>query len=344
MENFMHGLKPALAACGLALFAAVPAVAEDLTILLGYSGANDRSNRGVTTLFISSNDVRYRTRNYYYGNKDWLFNVTSGKLVVIDHDRRQYSESTAQEREEVRRLEREEAEARRLPHLQDGKLEMRSVPRAHHESIFVEKGSEKRQYAGYGCEQYVISTDIAVGPLLPSRRDRMVAWWVTGDVQAPAFFKFQDAVIEQESVPDVLTWRWAFAQAYDEIRSKGLFPLGASPAVELQVPPLVAFFSTTPTYGALDMLFHPTSWGAGSVSRGPVNPAIFTIVAEDSILSPVLPASYRKGPSLAAGRIASLKDTIELNKKSSQEAYDKVKGLLDMLGPLGRPGEPRPHD
>jgi hypothetical protein len=145
-------------------------------------------------------------------------------------------------------------------------------------------------------------------------------------------------------VPDLLTWRWAFAQAYDEIRSKGLFPLGASPAVELQVPPLAVFFSTTPTYGPLDMLFHPTSWGAGSVSRGPVNPAIFTIVAEDSILSPVLPASYPKVASLAAMRIASLKDRIELNRKSSQEAYDKVKGLLDRLGPLGRPGEPRPHD
>ena len=117
----MHALKWAFGACGLALFAAISAAAEDLTIALSYSRPVDRSGQGVTTLFISPNDVRYRTRNYYGGNKDWVFNVASGRLVMINHDGKQYAESDADEREEVRRLEREEAETRRLPGLRDGK-------------------------------------------------------------------------------------------------------------------------------------------------------------------------------------------------------------------------------
>jgi hypothetical protein len=72
-RNLMHGLKSAFAACGLALLAAIPAAAEDLTIALGYPRTADPLGRGVTTLFISPNYVRYRTRNYYEGNKDWVF-------------------------------------------------------------------------------------------------------------------------------------------------------------------------------------------------------------------------------------------------------------------------------
>jgi hypothetical protein len=216
--------------------------------------------RGVTTLFISPSDVRYRTRNYYQGNKDWVFNVASGTLVMIDHDRKQYAESDAEEREEVRRLEREEAETRRLLSLRDGKIEMQAIPPAHPGKFLVEKGSETRRYAGYECEQYVISTDAAAGPQEPNRRDRIAVWWVTGDLQAPAFFKFQDAVIEEEDAPDIFTRRLAWAQAYDELKRKGLFPLGLSPA---------AFMGGAPTFEAPDMLFRPTSWGAGWIRKGP---------------------------------------------------------------------------
>jgi len=317
----MHELKSAFAACGLALLAAIPAAAEDLTIALGYPRTADPLGRGVTTLFISPNDVRYRTRNYYEGNKDWVFNVASGRLVVIDHDGKQYAESNAEEREEVRRLEREEAETRHLPGWRDGKIEMQAIPPAHPGKVFVEKGSKTRQYAGYECEQYVISTDAAAGPQEPNRRDRIAVWWVTGDLQAPAFFKFQDAVLEEEDAPDIYTWRLAWAQAYDELKRKGLFPLGGQPP---------AAESAAPTFGALDMLFQPTSWGAAWIRKDPVDPAVFAIVPKDSILSAVLPPSYNKIPSPVERRIASLKDRIESNRKSSQEANDKLNATMSI--------------
>jgi hypothetical protein len=317
----MHELKSAFAACGLALLTAIPAAAEDLTIALGYSRTVDPSGRGVTTLFISPNDVRYRTRNYYQGNKDWVFNVASGRLVMIDHDGKQYAESDAEQREEVRRLEREEAETRRLPGLHDGKIEMQAIPPAHPGKFFVEKGSKTRQFAGYACEQYVISTDAAAGPQEPNRRDRIAVWWVTGDLQAPAFFKFQDAVLEEEDAPDIFTERVAWAEAYDDLKRKGLFPLGGQPA---------AAESAAPTYGALDMLFQPTSWGAASIRKGPVDPAVFAIVPKDSILSAVLPPSYNKMLSPVEKRIASLKDRIESNRKSSQEANDKLNATMSI--------------
>jgi hypothetical protein len=304
-RNLMHELKSAFGACVLALFAAIPAAAEDLTIALGYSRTVDPSGQGVTTLFISSNDVRYRTRNYYGGNKDWVFNVASGRLVMIDHDDKQYAESDAEEREEVRRLEREEAETRRL----------RAIPSAYPGKFFVEKGSQTKQYAGHECEQYVISTEPAAGSQEPNRRDRIAVWWVTGDLHAPAFYKFQDAVLEEEDVPDIFTWRLAWAQAYDEIKREGLFPLGLSPALDPGQPPAAAFMSAAPTYGPLDMLFRPTSWGAAWIRKDPVDPAVFAIVAKDSILSVVLPPSYNKIPSLVERRIATLKDRIESNRK-----------------------------
>jgi hypothetical protein len=324
----MHGLKLAFAACGLALLAAVPAAAEDLTIALGYPRTVDPSGRGVTTLFISQNDVRYRTRNYYDGNQDWIFNVASGRLVVIDHDRKQYAESSAEQREEVRRLEREEAETRRLPGLRDGKIEMQAIPPAYPGKFFVERGSKTSSYAGYACEQYVISTDAAAGPHEPNRRDQIDVWWVTGDLHAPAFFKFQDAVLEEEEVPDIFTWRLAWAQVYDEFKRKGLFPLGRSSTRDPGQPLATASMSAAPTYGALDMLFRPTSWGAAWIRKDPVDPAVFAIVPNDSILSAVLPASYNKVPSLVERRIASLKDSIESNRKSSQEANDKLQGWI----------------
>ena len=318
----MHELKSAFAACGLALLAAIPAAAEDLTIALGYSGTVDPSGRGGTTLFISPNDVRYRTRNYYQGNKDWVFNVAGGRLIMIDHDAKQYAESDAEEREEAHRLEREEAETRRLP--RDGKIEMQATPPAHPGKFLVEKGSETRQYAGYACEQYVISTVAAAGPQEPNRRDRIAVWWVTGDLQAPAFFKFQDAVLEEEDAPDIFTRRLAWAQAYDELKRNGLFPLGGQPA---------GAESAAPTYGALDMLFQPTSWKAAWIRKDPIDPAVFAIVPKDSILSAVLPPSYNKIPSLVERRIASLKDRIESNRKSSQQVNDKLKKELDQLNP-----------
>ncbi len=314
----MHGLKSAFAACGLALLAAIPAAAEDLTIALGYPRTADPLGRGVTTLFISPTDVRYRTRNYYEGNKDWVFHVASGRLVIIDHDRKQYAESGAEEREEVRRLEREEAETRRLPGLRDGKIEMQGIPPAHPGKFFVEKGSKTRQFAGHECEQYVISTDDAAGPQEPNRRD-LAVWWVTGDLQAPAFFKFQDAVLEEEETPDIFSWRLAWAQAYDELKRKGLFPLGLSPA---------AFMDGGPTFEAPDMLFRPTSWGAGWIRKDPIDPAVFAIVPKDSILSAVLPPSYNKIPSPVETRIASLKDRIESNRKSSQRVSDKFNAIM----------------
>ena len=88
--------------------------------------------------------------------------------------------------------------------------------------------------------------------------------------------------------------------------------------------------SAAPTFGALDMLFQPTSWGAAWIRKDPVDPAVFAIVPKDSILSAVLPPSYNKIPSPVERRIASLKDRIESNRKSSQEANDKLNATMSI--------------
>jgi hypothetical protein len=337
----MHGSKSAFAACGLALLAAVPATAEDLTIALGYSAKVDPVGRGVTTLFISPDHVRYRTRNYYNGNQDWVFDVASGRLVMIDHDGKQYAESDAEQREEVQRLEREEAETRRLPGLHDGQIETQALPPVHPGKFLVEKGSNGMPCAGYACEQYVISMD-AARPQEPSRRDQIAVWWVTGDLHAPAFFAFQDAVLEEEGAPDIYAWRLAWAEVYGEFKRKGLFPLARSPDLDPRRALAAPFMSFSPTYGALDMLFRPISWRAAWIRKDPIDPAVFAIVPKDSILSAGLPASYKKIPSPVETRIASLKEMILSNRKSAQRADDEMQEKLDQLNRIMSTGK-LPH-
>jgi hypothetical protein len=99
----MRALAPAFAACSLSFLIALPARADDLTIRIAMKNASlSLSGKASTTLFVTATDVRYRTRNYREGGgQDWLFKVKSGKLTVIDHDKKTYFESTPEIRGEV---------------------------------------------------------------------------------------------------------------------------------------------------------------------------------------------------------------------------------------------------
>jgi hypothetical protein len=323
MGKVMCGLKQTVAACGFALLIAGPAIAEDLSIDLAYLSVPEPANKGFARLFISSTDVRYRTRFLWAGNQDWLFNVASGKLLIIDHVTKQYSESTPAQREERDRLEREEVETRlRVPTVRDGRIETQLMP-AHEGRVVSEREAEK-SCDGHRCDRYVVWTDVLAGPQEPKRRDRVAIWAATVDLQAPTFFKFQDAV-RYELCEGPVAWRQASARAYDELKSKGLFPLASDPPGELTLASLGGF-SMIPTYGAGDMLFHPTAWAGGNVRNDVINPAIFTVVETDSILSPVLPASYKKvDPPIAM--------CIESDKKHTDDMLARLKELLRTQNP-----------
>jgi hypothetical protein len=296
-EEAMRVPAPVLAACSLALLLVLPAAAQDLTISIVMKNASLESRRPVTTLFVSSSDVRYRTRYYRDGGQDWLFNVASGRLVVIDHAGAIYFESTPDTREEVRRLEQQAAMQRYTP------------PQ---ETILVQKQPVRRSVAGYDCEVYEISYAASPGPMA---QVRWKAWWlVTGELQTPAYFAFQDAVLEEAryELPGTFGDRRLpfevplapLVQAYGEIKSRGLFPLASTPFSQGST-----YADRRPTPSASELLFSSAAWSIAWVRTEPLDGAIFTIVKDaDSILSPVLPASYKKVEAPTAQRSAFLRD------------------------------------
>jgi hypothetical protein len=295
-EEAMRVPAPAFA-CSLAFLVALPAAAEDLTIGIVVKNATLESRRAATTLFVSPRDVRYRTRYYRDGGQDWLFNVASGRLVVIDHATATYFESTPDTREELRRLERQAGTQRY------------TAPK---ETILVQKQAVRRNIAGYDCEVYEISYASSPGPMAEVR---WKAWWlVTGELQVPAYFAFQDAVLEEARYEGPRYFgdrRLPFdvplaplVQAYGEIKSKSLFPLASTPFSQGS-----SYGERRPTPSASELLFSSAAWSIAWVRKEPLDRAVFTIVGDtDSVLSPALPATYKKVEAPTALRSASLKD------------------------------------
>lgn len=303
----MRALRRVVAAGGLALLASGTAIADDLTVDLSFLASPGPDKGKFARLFISSTNVRYRTRAFWGhpafghgGNQDWLFNVATGQLIIIDHDVKQYAETMPTQREERDRLEREEAASLRaaLP-----RPDLAFSMQRRKEDCGLSNCEVRRTCSGYSCDDYEVGTDVTVGepPFTLNRHEEVVTWRATADLQVPAFFAFQDAV-RYEVCGAGDEWQATLA-AYAELKKRGLFPLARLP-----------FNSGLPTYGAGDLMFHRVEWTA-SVLKGPIDPAAFTVVSTDSTLSPALPANYKKVDSPLVACIASLREMIALIKR-----------------------------
>jgi hypothetical protein len=316
--------KILIAACSLSLLAALPVVAEDFTI-----GLSIYPKPSTTTLFVSSSNVRYRTRHSYFESQDWIFNVADERLVVIDHEHKIYYETSAQDRAEIRRLAREYDGEKRGSTLRDDKPLVEIKPCKREDDVTIEflRAPPPRLAPTSAdaipriehCEVLTISVKVR-SDWAPDRTRILADWLVTADIQAPEFFKFVDAVLEEDDDPP---WRMrgeAWIEAFDEIRSKGLFPLG----VHYHGDPSTLYGTgETPTYGARDLLSNPISWGSFWIRKGAIDPAVFTILKEgNSVLSPILPASYNKIDSPVVRGIASLKTKIESDRQFGERRQD----------------------
>jgi hypothetical protein len=109
----MHNLLKLVfaVACGLSL--ALPAAAEDLTIAYKVTVRKPYivgPANGIATLWISANKVRWFDRTY--GDK--IYEVTTGRIIRIDHEKKTYSETTPEQREAELQLVRQRAEQIKL--------------------------------------------------------------------------------------------------------------------------------------------------------------------------------------------------------------------------------------
>lgn len=133
MQRFFQGVFFVLALSGLS------AAAEDLTIVSNVTLGKDKVLPSTT--YISADKVR--TSN---GEQDSVVDYGTGKLVGIDHKKKQYYETSLQEMAAFFR-QMEQVQGSPLGGLLGGAAG----------SVTVQKGAATRKVAGYDCDQYILS-------------------------------------------------------------------------------------------------------------------------------------------------------------------------------------------
>jgi len=143
--------RPALvaAAATAAALLAGPAVAQDLTIVFQTSG---QGGGGTSTQYLTSD--RMRTSD---GQGDMIYEFAAGKMIMIDHKKKQYSEITL--------AELEAAMSAANPEMEKMKAQLDSMPAAMREKmqgmmgggeVTLTKGGT-REIAGYSTQEYTVT-------------------------------------------------------------------------------------------------------------------------------------------------------------------------------------------
>jgi hypothetical protein len=104
----MHDLLRLVFAATCSLSLTLPAAAEDVTITYKVTVPKPYivgPVNGMATLWISANKVRWFDRTY--GDK--IYEVATGRILRIDHEKKTYSETTPEQREAELQLVRQRA-------------------------------------------------------------------------------------------------------------------------------------------------------------------------------------------------------------------------------------------
>jgi len=177
----------------IAGLAALPAAAEDLTII---STVTTGKGAPVTaTQYLSADKVRTSD-----GRADTIFDLSSGRMVHIDLQKKEYWETSLAE------IGQQFAE---IEEMLDGNPMMAKMLGGAAQ-VEVRKGSETREIAGYVCDHYSMS----VGKLL-------FELWAARDLKAPA--EYHDAQKMVYATMGPMASR--FDKLYEEMKKIEGFPL-----------------------------------------------------------------------------------------------------------------------
>jgi hypothetical protein len=154
-EGGFLGLPLRLSALALAGALTAPLGAEDLTLVWKITG--QKGPPGSRTQYITSTRMRSTE-----GDKDFIADLDAGKITMIDHKKKQYSETTMAELEAAMQkagARMQEASARmqevigRMPPEMQKKLGQVAAPGL---AVTVTNGGSRR-IAGYDAQQYTLS-------------------------------------------------------------------------------------------------------------------------------------------------------------------------------------------
>lgn len=143
---------PLAAACAALLGAiALPAAAEDLTLVFK---ATDKQGSSTTTSYFSSQKMRTGD-----AQNETIVEYGPGKIIAIDHKKKEYSEITLAEMEAAMKqaaakMEEANKQMESLP--PSVRERMQKMMGGAAESVTVTKGGT-RQVAGYTCQDYTLS-------------------------------------------------------------------------------------------------------------------------------------------------------------------------------------------
>ena len=178
----------------LAGAAALPASSEDLTVVSTVTSGK-KAESSTATQYITEDKLRTSDGRY-----DTITDIASGRMVHVDHTKKEYWEtSLAEMREQFAEIERM---------LEDNPMMGRMLGGA--TEVDVSKGSETREIAGYVCDQYLLT----IGKL---RFDFCAA----RDLKAPV--EYHDAKKMVYATMGPMASR--FEKLYEEMKKIDGFPL-----------------------------------------------------------------------------------------------------------------------
>jgi hypothetical protein len=183
-----------LTLCIVQCFAAGSVAAGDLTIVSTVTAA--RGGPMTTTQYLGDDRMRMAD-----GNNDIVLDLSDGKMIFIDHKKKRYSETTFDEvRQHVARLEEMTAANPMMERMMGSPGE-----------IEIQKTSETRKIAGYGCTKYILSMGDSF---------RQTAW-LTDELDFPV--EYYDASKALFAMMGPMATR--FEKMVDEMKKIGGFPL-----------------------------------------------------------------------------------------------------------------------
>jgi DNA-binding protein YbaB len=145
----MKNLGRVVSAVAVGAVLAVPALAEDVVVVFKTTG---QGGAGTSTQYFSAERMRSQD-----GNQDTIFEYASGRIVNIDHEKKQWSEITLAEIQEAMKAANAQMEQM--------KAQMEAMPAAMREQmakmmggggeVTVTKGGS-REIAGYPTQEYTV--------------------------------------------------------------------------------------------------------------------------------------------------------------------------------------------
>jgi hypothetical protein len=179
---------------------AVPAAAEDLTIVTNVTGPQGTESR---TQYYT--DTRFRTAS---ADGDMIFDTRTGAMTFVDTRKKQYWQTTQDEMNAA--FEALSAQMKQMEEQMKGNpmaaQMMEKMMGGAGAPVKVAKGESPRTIAGYACEHWVVSMG----------QSMTMELWTTGKLKIPT--GFYDARKAQFAGNPMLQ---RFAKAFDELQKMG---------------------------------------------------------------------------------------------------------------------------